>query len=107
MSVALAHGLRVAFNRFVTIVMTLVLLGALVLVWAKVVSTLTASIEKKPPIGQPSAVVWQNRVFTTDGQLRRYLHTKGLSYSRWVSRHPAAFAVLQAKPAKHGASAVG
>ena len=40
-------------------------------------------------------------VFTTDGQLRRYLQAKGLSYSRWVSRHPAAFAVLQAKPAKH------
>jgi hypothetical protein len=106
MSVALAHGLRVAFNRFVTIVMTLVLLGALVLVWAKVVSTLTASIEKKPPIGQPRAVVWQNRVFTTEGQLRHYLNAKHVSYSRWVSRHPAAFAVLQAKPAK-GAGAVG
>ena len=100
MSVAVAHGLRVAFHRFVTIVMTIVLLGALVLVWAKVVSTLTAKVEKKPPIGQPSAVVWQNRVFTTEGQLRSYLHAKGISYSRWVSRHPAAFALLQSKPAK-------
>ena len=107
MSVALAHGLRVAFSRFVTITMTLVLLGALVLVWAKVVSTLTASIDPKPPIGQPQAVVWQNRVFTTEGQLKRYLHAKGISYSRWVSRHPAAFAVLQAKPAKHSGAAVG
>lgn len=100
MSVALAHGLRVAFNRFVTILMAIVLLGALVLVWAKVISTLTASIEKKPPIGQPRGVVWQHRVFTTEGQLRRYLDAKGLSYSRWVSRHPAAFALLQSKPAK-------
>ena len=105
MSVALAHGLRVAFSRFVTIVMTLVLLAALVLVWAKVVSTLTAHVEPKPAIGQPRAVVWQSRVFTTEGQLRRFLHAKGLSYTRWVSRHPAAFAVLQARPAK-GAGAI-
>jgi hypothetical protein len=107
MSVALAHGLRVAFSRFVTITTTLVLLGALVLVWAKVVSTLTANVEKKPPIGQPQGVVWQRRVFTAEAQLRRYLHARGVSYSRWVSRHPAAFAVLQAKPAKHASAAVG
>jgi len=106
MSVAFAHGLRVAVSRFVTVVMTVVLLGALVLVWARVVSTLTANVEKKPPIGQPRAVVWQNRVFTTEAQLRRYLQAKGLSYSRWVSRHPAAFALLQSKPAK-SSSAVG
>jgi hypothetical protein len=106
MALAFSLRLRMAFNRLVTIGMALVLLAALVLVWAKVVSTLTANIERKPPIGQPSAVVWQNRVFTTDGQLRRYLHTKGVSYSRWVSRHPAAFAVLQAKPAKRS-SAIG
>lgn len=101
MSVTLAHGLRVAVSRFVTFTMAVVLLGALVLVWARVVSTLTAHIEPKPAIGQPRGVVWQDRVFTTDAQLRRYLHAEGVSYSRWVSRHPAAFAVIQAKPAKH------
>jgi len=101
MSVAFAHGLRVAFSRFLTITMALVLLGALVLVWAKAISTLTAHIDPKPPIGQPQGVVWQSRVFTTEAQLRRYLNAKGLSYSRWAARHPAAFAVLQAKPAKH------
>ena len=101
MSVALARGIRIAVSRIVTFTAALVLMGALVLVWARVVSTLTSHIDPKPPIGQPRAVVWQNRVFTTDGQLRRYLHAKGVSYSRWVSRHPAAFALLQAKPAKH------
>src|SRR5689334_21361337 len=106
MSVALAHGLRVAVSRFVTITMAIVLVGALVLVWAKVISTLTAHVEPKPPIGQPRAVVWQHRVFTTEGQLKRYLDAKGLSYTRWASRHPAAFAVLQAKPAK-GTGAIG
>jgi hypothetical protein len=101
MAVAFAHGLRVAVARFVTITVALVLLAALVLVWGKVVTTLTAKIERKPPIGQPHGVVWQDRVFTTEGQLKRYLHVKRVSYSRWVSRHPAAFALLQAKPAKH------
>ena len=101
MAVALAHGIRLAVLRFVTFATALVLVVALVLVWAKVISTLTSKIDPKPPIGQPQGVVWQNRVFTTDGQLRRYLHAKGISYSRWVSRHPAAFALLQAKPAKH------
>jgi hypothetical protein len=104
MAFALSHGLRVALAHVLTLLMTLVLLAALILVWAKVVSTLTANIEPKPPIGQPHAVVWQNRVFTTDGQLRRYMHAKGLSYSRWVSRHPAAFALLQSKPAKSSAA---
>jgi hypothetical protein len=100
MALALSLRLRMAVARLMTLLMVLALLAGLVVVWAKVVSTLTANIEPKPPIGQPRAVVWQNRVFTTDGQLRRFLHAKGLSYSRWVSRHPAAFAVLQAKPAK-------
>ena len=106
MSVALAHGLRVAFSRFVTITMVIVLVGALVVVWAKAISTLTSNVQPKPPIGQPRAVVWQSRVFTTEGQLQRYLHARGLSYSRWVSRHPAAFALLQSKPAK-SSGAVG
>jgi hypothetical protein len=101
MSVAFAHGLRVAFSRFLTITVTLVLLAALVLVWAKAISMLTTHIDPKPPIGQPQGVVWQSRVFTTEAQLQRYLNAKGLSYSRWAARHPAAFAVLQAKPATH------
>ena len=100
MSVALARGVRLAVSRLLTVTLTLVLAAALVLVWARVVSTLTAKIEPKPPIGQPRAVVWQNRVFTTEGQLRHYLQARDLSYSRWVSRHPAAFALLQTKPAK-------
>jgi hypothetical protein len=100
-ALALSLRLRIVVTRLVTLLMVLVLMGALVIVWVKVVSTLTSNIEPKPPIGQPQAVVWQNRVFTTDGQLRRFLNAKGLSYSRWVSRHPAAFALLQSKPARH------
>jgi hypothetical protein len=40
-------------------------------------------------------VVWNDRVFTTDRQLKRYLESKGASYTTWVSKHPSAFAILQ------------
>lgn len=81
--------------RVVALVVTLMLAAALVLVWLRVVSTLTEQIEPRPPIGQPRAIVWNNRVFTADSQLKRYLEAKGASYTRWVSKHPSAFAVLQ------------
>jgi hypothetical protein len=77
------------------LVVTLALAAALVLVWVRVVRTLTEQIEPRPPIGQPRAVVWNDRVFTTDRQLKRYLETRGASYTTWVSKHPSAFAILQ------------
>lgn len=86
---------------------TLVLAAALVLVWVRVVRTLTDEIRPQPPIGQPRAIVWNDRVFTTDRQLKRYLEAKGASYTRWVSKHPSAFAVIQHKlPASATASHV-
>jgi hypothetical protein len=97
MAATLTHGLRglrVLVVRFLLLTVTLVLVLALIAVWARVVQTLAKPADPRPPIGQPRSIVWQNRVFTTDGQLRRFLHVRGLSYSRWVSRHPAAFAVL-------------
>jgi len=66
-----------------------------VLVWARVVHTLSARIVPRPPIGEPQAIVWDSRVFTTDRQLKAFLDVKGISYAEWVSRHPAAFAVLR------------
>jgi hypothetical protein len=80
--------------RLLTLTTMLVLTVALVAVWARVVQTLSKSADARPPIGQPRSIVWQNRVFTTDRQLQRFLAARGLSYSRWVSRHPSAFAVL-------------
>jgi hypothetical protein len=64
-------------------------------VWARVVHTLTERIVPRPPIGEPQAVVWDTRVFTTDRQLKAFLDAKGISYAEWVSRHPAAFALLR------------
>jgi hypothetical protein len=66
-----------------------------VFVWARVVHTLTERIVPRPPIGEPQAVVWDTRVFTTDRQLKAFLDAKGISYAEWVSRHPAAFALLR------------
>jgi hypothetical protein len=77
------------------LLVTLAMAAALVLVWIRVVQTLTQHVERQPPIGQPRSIVWNDRVFTTDRQLKRYLEGKGLSYTGWVSKHPAAFAVIQ------------
>jgi hypothetical protein len=86
---------------------TLALAAALVLVWVRVVRTLTEQVDPQPPIGQPRAVVWNDRVFTTDRQLKRYLESKGVSYTRWVSKHPSAFAVIKHElPASATASRV-
>jgi hypothetical protein len=91
----------------VALCVTLVLAAALVLVWVRVVRTLTEEIHPQPPIGQPRAIVWNDRVFTTDRQLKRYLEAKGASYTRWVSKHPSAFAVIQHRlPASATASHV-
>jgi hypothetical protein len=81
--------------RLLGLLLTLALALVLVLVWARVVSTLTEPTEARPPIGQPKAVVWQDRVFTTELGLRRFLRARGISYSRWISRHPSALAVLR------------
>lgn len=105
MAATLSHslrGLRIAVGRVLAITVALVLALALVAVWARVVHTLAKPGEPRPPIGQPRSIVWQNRVFTTDRQLRTFLHARGLSYSRWVSRHPAAFAVLHKSTGRAG-----
>jgi hypothetical protein len=73
----------------------LILAAALVFVWARVVHTLTERIVPRPPIGEPQAIVWDTRVFTTDRQLKAFLDAKGISYAGWVSRHPAAFALIR------------
>ncbi len=60
-------------------------------VWVRVVQTLTESSNGPKAIGQPGALVWDGRVFTTSAQLKAYLTSRGLSYSRWAARHPTAF----------------
>jgi len=74
-----------------TICATVVVGAGLALVWVKVVQTLTEPSGGPRTVGQPGALVWDGRVFTTPGQLRAYLTSQGLSYTRWLARHPTAF----------------
>lgn len=70
---------------------TLVIAAGLAVVWVRVVQTLKESPAGPKTVGQPGALVWDGRVFTSPAQLRAYLTTKHLSYSRWLARHPTAF----------------
>ena len=71
--------------------MTVALAAGLAVVWVRVVQTLTEPSNGPKAIGQPGALVWDGRVFTSPLQLKAYLTSRGLSYSRWSARHPTAF----------------
>jgi hypothetical protein len=73
------------------LVTAIVLAAGLAVVWVRVVQTLTAPSNAPRAIGQPGALVWDGRVFTSPTQLKRYLEGRGLSYARWSARHPTAF----------------
>lgn len=74
-----------------TLCATVAVAAGLALVWVRVVQTLTESSGPPRAVGQPGALVWDGRVFTSSGQLKAYLSSKGQSYSRWLARHPTAF----------------
>jgi hypothetical protein len=74
-----------------TVCVTLVLAASLAVVWVRVVQTLTEPADGPKTIGQPKGLVWDDRVFTSPTQLKSYLSSRGLSYSRWLARHPTAF----------------
>ena len=83
-----------------TICVTLVVAAGLAVVWVRVVQTLKAPASGPKTVGQPGALVWDGRVFTTSGQMKRYLKAHGLSYSRWAAQHPTAFGASP-PPVKH------
>jgi hypothetical protein len=74
-----------------TLGVTLVIAAAVAMVWVRVVQTLKEPASGPKTVGQPGALVWDGRVFTTAGQLKAYLNAHGLSYRRWAARHPTAF----------------
>ena len=59
------------------------------MVWVRVVQTLTEPSSGPKTVGQPGALVWDGRVFTSPSQLKAYLGPK--AYARWSVRHPTAF----------------
>ena len=74
-----------------TICATVVIAAGVAMVWVRVVQTLTESSGGPKTVGQPGALVWDGRVFTSPGRLKAYLSSNGQSYSRWLARHPTAF----------------
>ena len=84
-----------------TLCISVVVAAGLALVWVRVVQTLTAPSGAPKAVGQPGALMWDGRVFTSSGQLKAYLSSKGRSYSRWVARHPTAFGATAPTVAHH------
>jgi len=84
-----------------TVCATVVLAAGLAVVWVRVVKTLTESSSGPTTVGKPGALVWDGRVFTSSGQMKAFLTSKGLSYSRWAARHPTAFATPVPSAIKH------
>jgi hypothetical protein len=84
-----------------TLCISVVVAAGLALVWVRVVQTLTAPSGAPKTVGQPGALMWDGRVFTSSGQLKAYLSSKGRSYSRWVARHPTAFGATAPTVAHH------
>jgi hypothetical protein len=84
-----------------TLCISVVVAAGLALVWVRVVQTLTAPSSAPKAVGQPGALMWDGRVFTSSGQLKAYLSSKGRSYSRWVARHPTAFGATAPTVAHH------
>ena len=84
-----------------TLCISVVVAAGLALVWVRVVQTLTEPSGAPKTVGQPGALMWDGRVFTSSGQLKAYLSSKGRSYSRWVARHPTAFGATAPTVAHH------
>ena len=88
----LKSAARRRVSQLLSVGVAFALAVGLVLVWTRVVRTLTtASPPQQQHSEQPQALVWNGRVFTTAAQLKTYLEAKGLSYGRWAARHPTAF----------------
>jgi len=88
---ALRRARRRRLNQVLTICATVIVAAGVAVVWVKVVQTLTAPSGGPKTVGQPGALVWDGRVFTSSRQMKAYLSSKGASYSRWLARHPTAF----------------
>jgi hypothetical protein len=84
-----------------TICITVIVAAGLAVVWVRVVQTLEEPASGPKAVGQPGALTWDGRVFTSPGQLKTYLNSQGLSYTRWAARHPTAFGGSALAVTKH------
>jgi hypothetical protein len=71
-------------------------LGSAVFLWVDVVQMLRQPPRIASP--QPDAIEWGDRVFGSPSEFRRWLHSRGASYSHWRTRFPAEARVLEHRP---------
>jgi hypothetical protein len=74
-----------------------VLVVMMVFVWLQVAKTLK-SAKPAPSLAQPTSLVWGNRVFQTEAQLKRWVEGRGLNYAAWAAHHQGAVAVIEHRP---------
>jgi hypothetical protein len=58
-----------------------------------------------PAYGQPTSIVWADRVYSNKRDLATWLRARGASYEAWAARHPAPAAVLDGRRARELTSA--
>lgn len=77
---------------------TIAAIAAVGVVWGKVALEIK---DASPPStrSRPTAIVWDDRVFSSSAQLRRWLRSRGQTYTGWARTHPASAAVLEHRPA--------
>jgi hypothetical protein len=93
------HALSAVRVRTVVFLLAAAVASALlILVWARVVSTVIVDIKRPPLTGRPTAIVWHGRVFLSQGQVEAAFRARGLQYSVWARQHPAAVAILTGRP---------
>jgi hypothetical protein len=85
--------------------LVLLVLGAALavtgMVWARVVHTISSTRPVASSL-KATSVVWGDRVFQSRADLTRWLHTRGATYVRWSTNHPAASDLLEhRKPTTH------
>jgi hypothetical protein len=85
------HYPRRIVQRLLAVVVAFAVIGAVALIWTRVVHTLTTTGEPPQPIGQAKGIVWDGKVFTSTSQFERYLKSRGISYTDWARRHPGLF----------------
>jgi hypothetical protein len=86
-------------TRSIAVTLALLVAAAVVIVWTSVVHTLTNPGPRPPLTGRPRAIVWGQRVFTTESSFRAFLTQRGISYAAWARAHPSGVRLLRHEPA--------
>jgi hypothetical protein len=89
-----SHSLSRPLARLLSLTVIVVLVAMMVFVWLQVARTLK-SAKPAPPLAQPTSLVWGNRVFQTEVQLKSWVEARGINYSVWAARHQGAVAVIE------------